>query len=252
MGVAPAVKLYKLLGIAGGGDAGVAEQLDARRSGSVGIGDLDPPALSAGRGVADHNVAAHLDHGAPNPVLFQHALPFVAGVSFGDAAQIEAHPLRQKLRRALAGIEAHHPPADTGARLLPLLRRRELTGSPGFAPQGDHRSYGRVERALAALRNLQGALQDAVEIVADLHRRTARLRAQLHQFAGRAIVAHDLFQFRHALEGGGAGAFRLRLVPRIDDDSGLHAHDELGILKFRQLCLRRPGVQSPPDQHGKA
>lgn len=233
MGVAPAVKLHKLLGIAGGGDAGVAKQFDARRSGSVGIGDLNPPAFSTGRGVADHNVAAHLDHGAPNTLLFQHALPFIAGVSFGDTAQVEAHSCRQKLRRAFTGIEAQPLPADKGACLLPLLWRREQTGSPGFAPQGDHRSYGRVERALAALRDLQSALQNAVKIVADLDRGTACLRTQLHQFAGWAIVAHHLFQFRHALEGGGAGAFRLCLVPRIDDDSGLHAHDELGKLEFR-------------------
>src|SRR5205807_1153238 len=95
-------------------------------------------------------------------------------------------------------------------------------------------SAGNIEGAVAALRDLLRSLEYNKEVFADRYRRATRFRAQAHQFAVGAIVAHAGIEFGKSLECGSTGVLRPGLVGGVDDHSDVHAHVVLFVLKARE------------------
>lgn len=120
-----------------------------------------------------------------------------------------------------------------------------------LTPESDERPAGHIESSVASFRYLLRTLKYREEIAADGYGRPSCLRAEPHELAVGAVVAHHRIELREPLECGGAGAFRCRLVRRIDHQPDIDAHMIFGI---NEPC-QRSGIgttagcrRHPPDE----
>jgi len=100
-------------------------------------------------------------------------------------------------------------------------------------PEPNHRPHSHIESAIGKSGDFLRSFQDAEQIVADRDRVAAGFLAKTHEFAGRAIVAHDTIKVGDAPERSFDARFGGILVSGVDNDLEPRAHVRFGKSKSR-------------------
>jgi hypothetical protein len=238
--VAHTLDEHELLGVAGRRDRGVGQGRRAGAHRPAALGDRDPPAGEAGRGIARHDVAARLEQRACDPVPPQLGERLVQDVPLGDAAQIEPHAGHGEPHGARGRVEMNLLRSHAQGRGVELGAPRQPARAARGAPQLGERPHGGIERAAAPAPQVEGAGDDGKQLAAHPDRLPGS-RPQPPHLALGAVVAHNILELRHASVGGPRGPARRRLVPGVEHDPHGDAHVQLDILATDVLGPRLGG-----------
>jgi hypothetical protein len=102
--------------------------------------------------VADHDIAAAVDQRATDAVLFENGQCFIAGISLGDAPQVELHSSFREGDGPHFRIEPDVFITDPFQRGREGFRIGQLFGAAGLSPQFHDRPDVDVERAITLVK----------------------------------------------------------------------------------------------------
>jgi hypothetical protein len=242
MGVALAIDLQVLKDIPGGGQRAVCQQdmLGRRRLRHIERRDFNPPTAAAGWWIAHGHVTAADDQGGFNTLLAQDADGFIDGISFGDAAEVQAHVGHQQFNRSGPWIQPHVTVADRRAGTIQSFGRRQRTVTSGSSPDVDVRSNRDVERAFRLLGECLCPVEDSPEVVADGDGPAfSRGPGQTAQLALGIVIGEDVVEFPNAGEGGERGFLGPGGRRCVKDHSEWHPHFRPAELMALELNNRR-------------
>ena len=141
---------------------------------------------------------------------------FIEGISFGDAAQVEAHSGDEKLRGAVFRIEMKLLIAYGGTGFFQLVVVRHSVLPPGLAPQTDKWPHGDVKCSCALPGQLLGPAQYLPQLRTDFDCFSLASRSREGgQFTVGFVIAEDIIELFDPEKGRLGGFLGFRLLGRI-------------------------------------
>ena len=183
--------------------------------------------------MAEHDVAARLDHGDRNAGPLQHRERVAQDMSLRHTTKVEVHAGPCQAHGARRRIKFQELPADACARRVPCRTVRQAARLSRLPPECHQRSECRVEGAIAGLGNFPGNRQDPEQLSADRNPPAGLLLRpprELTYLAPGAIVTEHILQLGDAIEGRLGGRQRSGLRVGMEDDRHRHPHVEFGEL----------------------